>query len=245
MGNYWIKCIECNNEFKINLTGKDATRKWKLENYKWICNICKDIAKDKSNQEDKERNLECGFPELTGTRKQIDWAETIRKKKSDVLDDIINKINVEPEATFISKIKIDDPENKLLSKFVNIKIQSVKISQKDIAIELGINTRSVRRIKKETPGKFNLVSDALKLRRIIGNLDIRIKREVDITEQQKINTYWVYENENKIIGFDFKMLQTLGLEEREIKNLHREDIKETTISNKSIRKQLTDKKIFL
>ncbi len=118
MAKYYVNCVKCDTEFQVNLIGKSSTRQWKLENTEWKCEDCKEQERIEVNKKAKIENIENGFPPLLGSVKQIAWAETIRKNKSDKLDEIIHKINIEPEHSFITKIEIDNPEFKIEQLFL-------------------------------------------------------------------------------------------------------------------------------
>jgi len=157
-------------------------------------------------------------------------------------------------------------KNLLLQEYMIESIKEIKIRQKDIAIEAGVNLRTVRLWKKKKLEKFNLINDALKYRRVTGGLDIRIKRIVD---NLKNNTFFAYNLENRIIQLDIKVSSiisekmvggklkefhkytmlindiTIPLSEKEILNLMRDDISETTVSNIEYRDSLKKMELFL
>lgn len=78
MAKYLVKCSECGEDMKVDLIGKHKVREWKLENYTWICDSCKQEIRDRKNENARINNREAGLPELNGSEKQIAWAETIR-----------------------------------------------------------------------------------------------------------------------------------------------------------------------
>lgn len=91
----------CGHKEKINLSGKADRRQWMLENVEKqkICYFCyqKELQEKRENENKKaaEEARKMELPELTGTEKQIAWAETIRlsvlKKTEEVLDNVPEK----------------------------------------------------------------------------------------------------------------------------------------------------------
>jgi len=113
MARYIVACDTCKKDMEVNLIGKHSVREWKLENYTWECEDCKMKARDIENLLAKKENEENELPTLLGSDKQIAWAETIRKTKSDELEKIINKINKPPKHLFTEKIEIENPTYKI------------------------------------------------------------------------------------------------------------------------------------
>jgi len=131
------------------------------------------------------------------------------------------------------------PKNrdKLLRALILSIMNEIKISHKDIAIEKGVGLRAVRQMKKENIRAYKLFEDSLKFRKVLGELDLRIKVEVSETE----NTYWLYYQDEQKIGFDINSIVKLGLDVIEMKNLHNKEIFETTIADKNLRDSLIKK----
>jgi len=90
----------CGHEETVALVGKTKDREWRLESvepYK-LCSECYQIdlqrKREEANREAAEVAKENNYPVLTGTEKQIPWAETIRQRIMADLDAIIyNKRN--------------------------------------------------------------------------------------------------------------------------------------------------------
>jgi hypothetical protein len=86
MAKYEVECAsgisdDCEGTFKVQLYGSHDTREWKLENYDWTCDACKEAEREQKNAAAAERNAERGLPDLEGSEKQIGWAESIRDDK--------------------------------------------------------------------------------------------------------------------------------------------------------------------
>ena len=81
-----VKCPVCGDEIKIETTKNnrsDADR-WETwaKTQTWLCRNCEkaewEAQKDAANKAAAEATVELGLPALTGTEKQVDWANTIR-----------------------------------------------------------------------------------------------------------------------------------------------------------------------
>lgn len=81
MAKYTVKCEKCGKEYQIELFGKMDRRDWVIEHGTHICDDCKAAERAAENAENAASNAEAGLPQLTGTEKQIAWAETIRAEK--------------------------------------------------------------------------------------------------------------------------------------------------------------------
>jgi len=91
MAKYDVECEKCSESFEVQLYGKMSVREWKLETWTWICEDCKAKQRAEENAKAAEKNVADGLVELTGSEKQIAWAETIRAEKLDLVEDIINR----------------------------------------------------------------------------------------------------------------------------------------------------------
>ncbi len=88
MAKYMVICETCGKEFLVYLDGKIKDREWKLENWTWVCEECKEAGFQRKNQAAAAENAKEGLPPLKGSEKQIAWAETIRAEAQPVLDEI-------------------------------------------------------------------------------------------------------------------------------------------------------------
>lgn len=89
MAKYEVECPTCEGTYTVQLTGPNRDREWKLENFDWTCDECKEKARQEANQQAATANMQAGLPPLTGSEKQIAWAETIRKQKIATLDEAL------------------------------------------------------------------------------------------------------------------------------------------------------------
>lgn len=86
MAKYDVECPVCGDSYTINLVGPHKNREWRLENWDWTCDRCKEKTRQEENAKAAEANKDAGLPVLTGTVKMVAWAETIRKQKVATLD---------------------------------------------------------------------------------------------------------------------------------------------------------------
>ena len=85
----------------------------------------------------------------------------------------------------------------LLNKALLLLQEEIKIGHRDMAIEKGVTLRAIRKMKKENPRGYKLTEDALRFRKVMGELDLKIKVEIS----EKKDTYWLYYKDNKIIEY--------------------------------------------
>lgn len=85
----------CGHEEVVVLFGKIKNRDWRLENVEpsKLCYECYQVElakrREEENREAAETAKEMQLPELTGSEKQIAWAETIRQKMLADIDEFI------------------------------------------------------------------------------------------------------------------------------------------------------------
>ena len=89
MAKYDVTCPKCESTYTVQLHGPGRDREWKLENFDWTCDECKEKTRQEENRKVAEANAGAGLPALTGSDKQIAWAETIRKQKIATIDNLI------------------------------------------------------------------------------------------------------------------------------------------------------------
>ena len=94
------KCAACGNEFEFrkklrNRKEADSFEAWAVENI----TECFDCRQKRRQAEREQENLkaaakakEIGLPELKGSTKQIDWAESIRMKARAAIDSDLTKM---------------------------------------------------------------------------------------------------------------------------------------------------------
>jgi len=75
-----VTCDKCGAEFDVQMYGKSSDREWKIDNWSWICDDCKEKDRTEKIVKSRAEAQDMGLPELIGSPKQIAWAETIRIK---------------------------------------------------------------------------------------------------------------------------------------------------------------------
>ena len=90
MAKYEVQCPDCGDRYDVQLYGPGKSREWKLDNWDWTCEECRQKSRDEQNTKAAAANAESGLPSMMGSEKQIAWAETIRKHKLDVLEDLLS-----------------------------------------------------------------------------------------------------------------------------------------------------------
>lgn len=96
----------CGHKGEVQIYGKSAERENKIKWYetKAVCPECYAAQKKAEREAELEAAKSAGYPELTGTEKQIAWAESIRHKfmkYADIFfDEFLTDVNNEkPEDT--------------------------------------------------------------------------------------------------------------------------------------------------
>lgn len=86
---WYYENYSCGHEGRINIIGPTKDRQWKADRH-FDNNLCEECKKEKIKQENensKQKSLELELPELEGTEKQVDWANTIRLEILDKIKD--------------------------------------------------------------------------------------------------------------------------------------------------------------
>lgn len=66
MAKYDVECPECGDSYAVQLYGNSRDREWKLDNWDWTCDECKERARQEENKKAAAANAEAGLPALTG-----------------------------------------------------------------------------------------------------------------------------------------------------------------------------------
>lgn len=82
----------CGHEGRVQIYGPTKDRQWKADReFSKLCPECwaKKLAEDRERQnaEATAKAAEMGLPELTGTPKQVAWANTLRQRLIDKFDE--------------------------------------------------------------------------------------------------------------------------------------------------------------
>ena len=101
MAKYTVNCEKCGTEHTVELFGKVKYRYMELGidsedelPVKYgLCDECKEKVKQKNDEKIKQENNEKALPELSGSEKQISYAETLRKQEIERLQKYIQKLD--------------------------------------------------------------------------------------------------------------------------------------------------------
>lgn len=109
-----FKCTNCGNEYSFDAYRKDDTSQTKeywrnLQGSSYgLCQECYQAKKkaewEEKNQQATQRSKEQGLPALTGTEKQVSWANAIREKRIKGLnEEIEDDLNSDEEISACKK----------------------------------------------------------------------------------------------------------------------------------------------
>ena len=89
--------FSCGHEGRVNVIGKIKDRQWKID--RAFNNMCPECYQkwlqeehERKNKEALEEAKEMDLPELTGTEKQVAWANTLRKNFIDTVEKRIENL---------------------------------------------------------------------------------------------------------------------------------------------------------
>lgn len=93
MAKYYFT-YACGHPGEIQLYGPGKQREWRLEQEEAkLCPDCYQASLDEENAKAAAANRAIGLPELSGTEKQIAWAESIRGEFCARAEDVISKLD--------------------------------------------------------------------------------------------------------------------------------------------------------
>lgn len=150
----------CGHEGRVNIIGPGKDREWKKE--RAFGGLCPECYKKKFDEEMRKRNIEAAkktsemeLPELSGSEKQIVWANTLRMqviKRYENQSEEFSKI-IEEEKKYLEKLeKEGNPNNKTLRDeklfLFNKEDKKIRTSIEELSDSLDYA------IKKYTSAKF-------------------------------------------------------------------------------------------
>lgn len=101
---YKVRCKTCRARFEVQLFESHSKNLFLVDKRDWYCEKCKKEFAASQTSKLSQAHQAIGFPELTGTRKMITWAEKIRAE-------LINKVD------YLRKsLRIEDEDEKALSE---------------------------------------------------------------------------------------------------------------------------------
>lgn len=107
---WYYGTYSCGHEGRVNIVGPQKDRPWKIEHeFKKLCPDCyqKKLAKERAEKAEmaEKEAKEMELPELSGSEKQIAWANTLRM-------DFINFVKDKAESEEAKKMKGYSDENR-------------------------------------------------------------------------------------------------------------------------------------
>lgn len=99
MARYTVECPSCNETYDVKLYGRQSDRQWRLDTWDWTCDQCRQRQREETNQAAAAANQADGLPPLTGSEKQISWAESIRKEIIEKVADQVGRLVVQVRDT--------------------------------------------------------------------------------------------------------------------------------------------------
>ncbi len=92
---YTVKCKTCRTGFKVQLFESHEKNLFLVDKRDWYCEKCKKEFAASQTEKLTRAHQDIGFPELTGTRKMITWAEKIRAELINKVDYLRKNMRIE------------------------------------------------------------------------------------------------------------------------------------------------------
>lgn len=137
---WYYGTLSCSHEGRVNIIGKSSERQRKADWYfaHSICEECRQKAFEKEKEEAAQKAKDFDFPVLSGTEKQVEWANAIRvsfyeyfQSKNISVDDVITK---EQDARFWIDNRGDLSKTSFLKNYRTKEIKR-KINQQLVDID--------------------------------------------------------------------------------------------------------------
>lgn len=142
---WYYGTFSCGHEGRVNVIGPHKDRQWKIDNkFSGICEECykNKLQKEReyANQKALERAKEMELPELQGTEKQVAWANTLRDKFVNKIEELIKDIETDKYTYEEYKENIFKIKNKSKEETINI-IKEKIYSLTDYALENEVDAK--------------------------------------------------------------------------------------------------------
>jgi hypothetical protein len=169
----------CGHTSTAQLYGNKRDRQWRIE--KMESEICTDCYKEKQIEADKksaEENAAAGLPALTGSEKQILWAEKIRAEKLALIDQLADMPTIELPYHW---------EWRHLAEWVMDDLKHIPATDKQAAWQnawqLPIMVKAVSALKAQTKASWWIDNRDIKLSALFAALIKTLPREVSPEEK--------------------------------------------------------------
>lgn len=133
---------------------KEADRKAKWAEGRLFCSGCKEKQRDLENQQAAEQNASAGLPLLTGSEKQVLWAESIRAMKLAHLQQMIDGKLADDTSSPLKAGAMDDPT--MAAAIERIRCETAAswwIDNRDVMMQ-SLFQRAYKAVQAEPPPKI-------------------------------------------------------------------------------------------
>ncbi len=171
MAKYDVECPVCGTSYRVDLVGPHRDREWRLENWDWTCDECKEMARQEENAKAAAANAAAGLPALTGSEKMVAWAEMIRKQKLATLEEEMSRrdLNTAPD------------KDRLLAAVANLKGRTSSrwwIDNRDAHI-MGLLRDEYQVTEKPLPSEEKKIAEEAKAK---AQIEATVRPEKPVTE---------------------------------------------------------------
>lgn len=140
----------CGHTERHQLYGPGKTRDWRAAKLaEDPCEACRKVEQDAANAKAAAANAEAGLPALTGSDKQVAWAETVRAAKLDAIPAAIEELQGQ-----CPKAKWPEVEGKIIAATDAMQAQTAAswwIDRRDLKVAY-ILADIAKRLPETTPG---------------------------------------------------------------------------------------------
>lgn len=191
---WYYGTYSCGHEGRVNITGPGKEKEWKKDReFSGLCPECREKKKaeerERKNKESAEKSKEMKLPDLTGSIKQVAWANSLRLDK-------INRI-----INFMEQICVKDKDNNFLIR--SIRGEKISLTEDEVEECLDYMIRSKTEasfwIDKRNVSCGILFTDLAIEYKSIKKNDIYTEEKEEIEEEKEIATV-VPETKNKKPG---------------------------------------------
>lgn len=100
---YYDGTYSCGHDGRVDITGPSKSREWKRERaFSGLCPKCREEERQLENRKAAEKSRELELPVLTGSEKQVAWANTLRLKVIEKYESRLTEEISDSEAELIS-----------------------------------------------------------------------------------------------------------------------------------------------
>jgi hypothetical protein len=175
MAKYQVECPVCNSSRRVSLFGKIKDREWKLENFDWTCEECREEQFRERCRKESEAaaaaNAETGLSALEGSEKQIAWAETIRAK-------ILDGVNVRTEEEYQQAVA----RLEKAGHFEKAEIQAGKEGFDNLRHAWECQNEAIKRLKAKTSAHWWIENRDNRWNVLVERLAVEVSKESGVED---------------------------------------------------------------